>query len=430
MKMKKLSQAGVFGLAVVGLLAVLPPAVHRARRLCPARPDGVSQASAMPQFARRYGVDCSVCHTTVPELTVAGYKFRRAGYRMPDEIGAEAKFANISDMYSARIREQFKITGSATDGTAANAKVKASNKFLFHEFTFYPISGAFGKYWSSLTELTVGESGGAAELENAYIRATYPLTSDAYVTARAGIFHPFEGYGGSDRPVSNLRPAFQGTAVGPFAGLGTKVWGQDQEGLEVGATWKDANLTVSVLNGYDSTKDAANEGETDNNRDFLVFFNQFIGEKAAVSAEFLHGKTPYAYAGAGDTWTDSYQKGALYANYKVLGDKLNILGGYGLNKDHSVNAATNDVSGTITSQGWYATAESKLHEHLTGVLRYDTFSPNTHKLDGRISNWTLTAAVPFDHVKFLVDYQLKRTKKLAGKDRTDNTLAAEWMVIF
>lgn len=428
--MKRLSQAGVLSVAVIGLLAVLPPAVQRARRQCPVRPDGVSEASAMPQFARRYGVECSVCHTTVPELTVAGYKFRRAGYRMPDEIGAEAKFTNIGDMYSARIREQFKVNASATDGTAANAKVPASNQFVFHEFTFYPISGAFGKYWSSLSELTVGSSGAGVELENAYIRATYPLTSDAYLTARAGIFHPFEGYGGSDRTISNLRPAFQGTAVGPFSGLGTKVWGQDQEGLEVGGTWKDSNLTVAVLNGYDSTKNAANEGEAtgDNNRDFLIFFNQFIGENAAISAEYLNGKTPYAYAGAGNDWINNYQKGAVYANYKVLGDKLNILGGYGINKDHKVVGT--DVSGTFNSTGWYVTAESKMHEHLTGVLRYDTFNPNTQSFSGRTTAWTATAAIPFDQVKFLVDYQLKRTKKSAGKDRTDNTLAAEWMVIF
>lgn len=390
---------------------------------------GVTNASAMPQFARRTGMSCSGCHTTVPELNQMGFNYRRAGFRLPDEIGKDVKVAGLKDLYAARIREEFKVTGAATQGDAANTKVAPTNAFVFHEFTFYPITGAFGKYWAAESELTIGSSGAGVDLENAYIRGTFPVMADAFVSARAGIFHPFEGYGGSDRTVSNIRPLIYSTVVGPFAALGTKV-GQDQEGVEVGAAYKDTTLNLAILNGYSSGNNAANKGDLDNNRDFRLFFNQMLGENAAVSAMYLNGKTPYGYAGAGTDWTNNYQKGAIYANYKVLGDKLNILGGYIINKDHSMVAATHDGTDAFNSHGWYALAESKLHEHFTGVARYETFDPNTRVARNRVSAWTLTASVPFDEIKFLIDYQVKRTQKALGKDRTDNTLTAEWMVIF
>ena len=60
MKTNRMSRAGVLGLAVVATLAaswLLPPMVHQYRRLCPVRPDGVAEADAYANFARRYGVN-------------------------------------------------------------------------------------------------------------------------------------------------------------------------------------------------------------------------------------------------------------------------------------------------------------------------------------------------------------------------------------
>ncbi len=271
----KLKKCGYIAAAVCGFFVavwLVPPILHTAKRLCPVRPDGVSEADAMPQFARKHGINCSVCHTTVPELTRAGYEFRRAGFRMPDEIGKDTKFEGLKDMYSARVREEFRLTGKATD-----------NAFVFHELTFYPITGAIGKWWAAETELTFAP-GEKPEVENAYIRATYPH-KDWLFTARAGILHPFEGYGASDRPISNIRPQFQSQRAkqGSFD-TQVQIWNQDQEGLELGATYKDTTLTMAVLNGFNSETGAANEGDNNNSRDLLFFFNQIIGDNAGVSA--------------------------------------------------------------------------------------------------------------------------------------------------
>lgn len=417
-------------LAVLGVLVtlwLLPPVIHKGLRLCPVRPDGLSQAEAMPNWARKYGVNCSMCHTTVPRLTRAGYLFRRAGFRMPDEYGQEAKFNGLRDVYAARVREEFRGT-RVTGGTSPSNLTTA---FAFHELTFYPISGAFGQWWGTETELTFSPSE-AVEVENAYLRATYPH-QDWLFTARAGIFHPFEGYGASDRPVSNIRPLFQTTPAkdGSFDTL-VKLWGQDQEGAEVGATWKDTTLTLAVLNGFSPAKGAANEGNDKKRYDYLLFFNQFLGDRAGLSAEYLNGNTGFKFDGtAGNEWINNYWRTAVYGNYLVWGEKLNVLAGFGTGKDHFPVLGTADVSGTFSHNGWFTEFESKLHEHFTGAVRYDTFRPSRSGADNRLSAVTVTGVIPFEHIKFLMDYQRKTTEKAQPTaNQINHTVRLEWMAIF
>ncbi|MFI5345552.1 MAG: hypothetical protein ACHQ51_04180 [Elusimicrobiota bacterium] len=91
MKNDRIRRAGVLFLALVGVLAVswlLPPAVHLLRRQCPVRPDGVSQAEAVPAFARKYGFSCMQCHSNWPTLNEYGRQFKMNGY-VPDRESEE-----------------------------------------------------------------------------------------------------------------------------------------------------------------------------------------------------------------------------------------------------------------------------------------------------------------------------------------------------
>ncbi len=46
---------------------------------------GMSDASAVPSFARKYKTSCLTCHTVYPVLNPFGEAFRRNGYRMPSK---------------------------------------------------------------------------------------------------------------------------------------------------------------------------------------------------------------------------------------------------------------------------------------------------------------------------------------------------------
>src|SRR5438874_10414382 len=174
---------------------------------------GLPVANAMPLFARKYGVPCSTCHTTIPRLNETGYKFRAAGFRLLDEIGKEQdKKFELGDYFAARLQARYDTQVTNQPNGAANANVinnvpgprTSTNALSFQEFTLYPLTGSWGKYFGSLAELSTSPED-VFEIENAYVRFVFG-NSDKFFTARVGIFHPWEGFGASDRPFSNARP--------------------------------------------------------------------------------------------------------------------------------------------------------------------------------------------------------------------------------
>src|SRR5262245_50985032 len=73
---------------------------------------GEKDAMGMPMFARRYGVPCSTCHTSPPRLNETGFRFRAAGYRMPEELGKpiENKNFKITDHIGFRLQPRITTT--------------------------------------------------------------------------------------------------------------------------------------------------------------------------------------------------------------------------------------------------------------------------------------------------------------------------------
>src|SRR6516165_761273 len=44
------------------------------------------KSEALPQFARRYNLKCTACHTIVPVLNEQGELFQRLGYHLPPAL--------------------------------------------------------------------------------------------------------------------------------------------------------------------------------------------------------------------------------------------------------------------------------------------------------------------------------------------------------
>jgi hypothetical protein len=217
------------------------------------------EASAMPNFARKLNAPCTLCHTTIPRLNETGYKFRAAGFRLPSMIGkSEDQKFELGDYFAARLQARYdtQITNQPNSAPVANVinnvagPRTTTNALSFQEFTLYPLTGSWGKYFGSLSELSVSPED-VFEIENAYVRFVYGQ-EHKFFTARVGIFHPFEGFGASDRPFSNARPFFQTVPISA-GGRGIpyvfQSWGLDEAGLEVGADINKLSLRAAVLNG-------------------------------------------------------------------------------------------------------------------------------------------------------------------------------------
>ena len=79
-------------------------------------------ARAMPNFARREGVDCTLCHTTIPRLNRFGYEYRNAGYRQPTSIGdpKQKDLPDLTTMIVGRLQTQPEFIRTRTAGTTTN----------------------------------------------------------------------------------------------------------------------------------------------------------------------------------------------------------------------------------------------------------------------------------------------------------------------
>lgn len=123
----------------------------------------LTSVSAMPMFARKYGVNCATCHSSPPKLNETGYKFRVAGFRFPGEEDSDKKF-NPLDYSSVRL--QLRYDASRTE---AGTSTTDSYRFRVQAVEAYPLTGAWGKHFSTDVKVSWISGDGAASIENAYV---------------------------------------------------------------------------------------------------------------------------------------------------------------------------------------------------------------------------------------------------------------------
>lgn len=404
-----------------------------------------TDSQAMPNFARKLGADCTMCHTQIPKLNRVGYEFRLAGYRLPTEIGKDEKPFNLGDFFAARIQEQYKYTKSKP----AAGNESTSSQLEFFEFTMYPLTGSWGKNFASITEFSMAPDD-VFEVENAYVRAVFG-DDKGWFQARAGVMHPWEGFGASDRPIGTTRPLFQRVkAVGsPFI-----LWNLDESAFEVGYHMGTTGTSIAarISNGIMWKGDQSGNAEpaqggalvkTENGntlatdrKDYQVFVNQFITDDAAVSLYYYWGIIPFVdtslTAITGNT-LDTFSRFAAYANYWAVPNTVNILAGYEMGHDSLDNGSLvatglTDAGATKTfngaqvgnNKGYFGEVDFHASPILAFSLRYDSFDPsdnvgnNTQTATSLAANYYITSGL-----QVIADYQHKETEVAAGKNKDD-----------
>jgi hypothetical protein len=382
-------------------------------------------AEAMPMFARKLGVPCSFCHSTIPRLNEIGFKFRSAGWRLPANIGKpEEKDFQLGDYFSGRIQARY--DGSRTK---IGPVVSHRSQFTFHELTLYPVTGSFAKYYASLVELSFlpAES---AEVENAYIRLDKG-TDERWVQARFGIFHPFEGFGASDRPLSISRPFLQTNPANFNQNTFFTPWGFDEAGGEVGFDYQRTSVRATVFNGLTLTEEngifsaAAAQGgvlrkaaglPAANTPDFQVFANQILhSDGGNLSAYYYHGNLDLPISGStANVFRNKFDRVAFYAGYPVV-PKLHVLGGYLYGRDDTF---TGD---RFASRGAFLEIDSPIHEYVTPGVRYDWFDPATSRSNNDVRGTTAFVNIPLQNgFQLIGEYQHRNTRRGAQPDRNDD----------
>lgn len=379
----------------------------------------MGKSYALPMFGRKYDMDCVICHTqgVFPKLNDVGFKFRRAGFRLPEEIGKkqEKKFL-FGDYFGAAGQDAFRATiekDSSTGTTEKNAAFEAG------EFIFYPLNGSLGKYFGTQGEFTVNTEGDV-ELENSNARFVYGNDHN-FFTMRGGVFHALEGYGASDRPISINFPLFmQAQADFNQETLFTMVE-PSLLGLDVGYSYKNTNISIAVTN---SIRPKVHDDEVEGTHffskgnkpaDVQITFHQILGSKGSgVTAYYYTGSSrlpedPDGFVDGTNTtlFANRFHQAAFFGTYYPW-DRLALLAGFSWGRNKFFDPATGTINGSFTNLGAFGEVDFFPMSGLGLGARYDFFDPS---LDIRNTQQAASFFVNYTPIKFfqvILDYQFLR----------------------
>ena len=237
-----------------------------------------------------------------------------------------------------------------------------------------------------------------AELENAYARAVFGGEA-LWLSARAGIFHPLEGLGGSDRSLGPSSPLILSTPANRNQDTVLTVPEPSSIGIDLGVQWQNTSLSVEVFN---RARIASEDGElaaigvlpdTRSRKDLMVVANQILGTRSSLSAYWLHGNVGlpvdpelFETGASEETFNNRYDRIALFAS----GGTSTLLGlaGAQLGFDRARDEVSGETS-RFTSVGGFAEGELGIDPHVVCYLRLDYFDPSTDVGDNQIVRGTL-----------------------------------------
>lgn len=249
---------------------------------------GAGDAWAIPAWARKYGVSCNVCHQpNVPRLGPYGHRFRKLGYRLPEEIGKPTEYKEIGQYISMRGRMRYDYEdferGRNTSG------------FRWNDATLF-YAGPVTPNLSGFFELEVNESN---ELESLGQFSWLVGDSDRNMQIRLGQMHTLSrvGWAGFDRPSGINTTQVLGSTLTTTAVPYT--FAKDERGIELTANLNpDIRLVGQFLNGLD-TSGSGTSGSRDNDtsKDVLLAYEQMIGNRGSGITGVLYRGTWHQAAG-------------------------------------------------------------------------------------------------------------------------------------
>ncbi|MEK7384207.1 MAG: hypothetical protein AAB262_13090 [Elusimicrobiota bacterium] len=114
---------------------------------------GVTQASAVPGFARKYGVSCTACHSAWPTLNEHGREFKLNGYRQErEEVAGSKETKEISGIKIPSAFPLSAIVKSRPYDKKNNGDLEFRSRAL-HELELFIADGGIGGDFSYYTEI-------------------------------------------------------------------------------------------------------------------------------------------------------------------------------------------------------------------------------------------------------------------------------------
>lgn len=347
-----------------------------------------NQALAIPQFARRYHVKCYACHTIPPVLNEQGYMFKRLGHHLPPSLEMDGQSMRIADLVEKE--PEWTVTNNAsfavTDfGFSSQRSVQQSQPatstsgFQVDAWNAYfagwiPNTNFF--YYSELDIVTGGQT--SPDLPNAHIGYVGGNAKSSWY-AIVGREHLQVSEGTRAAEVYSLLPdsplLFENMSPTNF------VLDQSPVGAELGYTWASSGyrnifgVNVKVTNGdnADGTEALSAGSSGRNGKDIWADVDWWYAPESGISFVTYQGrKLQYQNSGLPDQFSfyPHIRREGVFANYMVLRDKVDILGGWLHGNDDWQDPATT-TPGNYLSNGYFGEIDYYIYRGLALAGRYD-----------------------------------------------------------
>lgn len=375
-------------------------------------------ASAVPTFARKHNMPCSVCHAAFPKLNDFGKLFRENGYRMPGDKGTY--IFNEGVPLSAGINVAWEGESEEIGGTK-----DSRNSIDFEEARLFA-GGTLAPMISYYTDLKLFEKAPseAVELQEAvsgeHLQAFFILDDLLSNFIPQGAVNVAVGIRELDLPVSPMRrltesqyliyntmPASMGTGAEMF--MNGLMFMTPQTGIEVKGNFPQGlHYGISLLNGRGSL--------TDNNDRKDIYGNirytrngHTIGILGYSGKNVLDEVADFAVVGTGPN--ADITRYALSADLNL--QRLNLFGMYMLMKDsydEELMFSAMEGSKERKFSGWFVETDYLLRPAVMVALRWDSVSDKDNNKEQ--TQATANLSYLFDeNMKFLFEYSQLETDK-------------------
>jgi hypothetical protein len=365
------------------------------------------KSEAVPQFARRYKVQCSACHTIVPVLNEQGYMFKRLGFHLPPPLEDGKLAALISDL--VKKEPEWRLTNNAA---LAVADFSFSSERTTAEGTPPSSTSAFQVgVWNAYfggwipdtnffyyTEFDI-VSGGATnpDLGNAYFGYSGGNARSSWYIA-GGREHLQIGEGTRAAQIYSLLP----TAPLLFENPSPTTFTVDQSpvGIDVGYTWASSGYkrvfaaTAKVTNGDNADGSEILGPSTRNSKDVWFDVDFWYAPESGVTFLDYYGKKDQVNTdslGNQFTFHPNIRRQGVFGNY-MYDSKIDFLAGY-LHSRDDWEFAAGGPSSRFVGNDYFAAVDYYIVRGLAVSGRFDRLNQQITGMGGvgkqNIHDWTI-----------------------------------------
>jgi hypothetical protein len=366
-----------------------------------------NESAAVPQFARRYNLKCTACHTIVPVLNEQGYMFKRLGYHLPPAL-AEGKAAEyISDL--VKKEPEWKLTNNAAFAVADfsySAERKTSEGTAPSSTSAFQV-GSWNAYFGGwipdtnffyFTEFDIVKSGSTnPDLMNAYFGYSGGTVRSSWYLA-GGREHLQVGEGTRAAQVYSLLPSapllLEQMSPTNF------VIDHAPVGIDVGYTWTSNNYkrvfaaTAKVTNGLNADGSEILTSSNRNSKDAYVDLDFWYAPESGITFLDYYGKKDQNntdLAGNPFTFHPVIRRQAVFANY-MYRYTLDLTGGYVHSHDGWVTDPTLP-SGTFLGNDYFVALDYYVKRGFAFSGRFDRLNQQILGTGGvgvqNVHDWTV-----------------------------------------